>query len=316
MSEETVLTAFEASLAPVQQVATPETEAPPVEQSNAPQAEQTEKVETVEAKEEQEAQTIEIDPDEPLFEHEVEVDGKKTAQKLSLTELQKGYMREGDYTRKTQDLARQREELPKLVAKQAQELSESYGKRLSELSALVMKSVAADIQGKDLNTLANEDPFEYVRISNRQRQIQELLQTIQKEQDAESAKQADEKKKKSADDWQKSLEVLNRDIPGFGPDVVKRIIDTGKEHGFTQEEVAQLSDPRWIKLLHMASERKAAEVKRPEVEKKVALVTKVLKPGTTSQRPTALDEARKKLAKSGKADDALPIFEAMLSARR
>lgn len=320
MNEGQILGAFMASMPQAEepQIATPAKEAPSAEQTPAAEAVTTEETETkaeVKAEEQEQAeaaQTIEIDPEEPLFEHEVEEDGKKSTQKLSLKELQQGYMRQGDYQRKTQELARQRDELPKALSKHTQELSESYQKRLSELSALVMKSVAADIQGKDLNQLANEDPFEYIRISNRQRQINELLQTIQQEQESDKAKSGEEEKKKYAETWQRSLEILQRDIPNFGPDVVKRLIDTGKEYGFTQDEVGKLNDHRWIKLLHMASERKATETKRPEVEKKVALVTKVLKPGAPAHRPTAIEEARKKLSKSGKAIDALPIFEAAL----
>lgn len=288
--------------------ANPKPEAAQVEGADAPQQAE-EQVETKEEPEQQEdAQTIEIDPDEPLFEQEVEEEGKKVAQKLSLKELQQGYLRERDYRRKTQELARQREELPKLVAKQGQELSESYTKRLSELQAMVVKSVAADIHGKDLNQLATEDPFEYVRVSNRLRQIQELQQAIQKEQDTEASKRKEEEQKLKAERWQKSLEILNRDIPDFGPPVVKRLIDSAEEWGFTKDEVSQWDDHRLIKMLHALSDKKAVETKKPEVAKKVAVVTKVLKPGQPQSR-TAKDEAFAKFRKSGKAEDALPIFE-------
>lgn len=310
MDENQVLNAFEATMdAPETPAANP-TEAAQVEGADAPQEE--EKAQPEVKAEEQETETIEIDPEAPLFEQELEEDGKKVAQKLSLKELQQGYLRERDYRKKTQDLARQREELPKLVAKQGQELSESYTKRLSELQGLVLKAVAADIQGKDLNALATEDPFEYVRVSNRLRQIDELQQAIKKEQDAESAKKQEEEKRTSAEKWQRSLEILQKDIPDFGPTVVKRLIDTGEEWGFSKDEVSTWNDHRLIKMLHALSDKKAVETKRPEIEKKVAVVTKVMKPGQPTKSRSANDEAMAKLRKSGKREDAVDVFARFL----
>lgn len=310
MDENQVLDAFEASIGQAEATETPAAnpspEAAQVEGADAPQEEVKVEAEQEEA---QDVQTIEIDPDEPLFEQELEEEGKKVAQKLSLKELQSGYLRERDYRKKTQELARQRDELPKLVAKHGQELSESYTKRLSELQGLVLKTVAADVQGKDLNKLASEDPFEYVRISNQIRQIQELQQAIQKEQEAESAKQKEEEQKTSAEKWHKSLEILQKDIPEFGPPVVKRLIESAEEWGFTKEEVSGWNDHRLIKMLHALSDKKAVETKRPEVEKKVAVVTKVLKPGQPTKSRTAKDEAFARLRKSGKPEDAVSIFE-------
>src|SRR5690606_20155890 len=145
----------------------------------------------------------------------------------------------------------------------------------------------------------------YVRVSNRMRQLQELQQVIAKEQEAEAAKRKDEEQKAKAEQWQKSLEILQRDIPDFGPPVVKRLIDSAEEWGFSKEEVSGWADHRLIKMLHALSEKKAVETKRPEVEKKVAVVTKTVKPGTTTKQKSAVAEARQRLRKSGKPEDAI-----------
>lgn len=318
MDENQILNAFANSIGPSEAApAQPATDAV-VEGAEAPQeapeqkAESTEDAKAQEQQDAEDVETIEIDPDEPLFEQEIDDDGKKISQKLSLKELQQGYLRQKDYTKKTQEIAKQREEVPQLIAKQSKELTESYGKRLSELQALIVKSVAPEFQGKDLNKLADEDPFEYIRVSNRVRQIQELLQTVKTEQDAAEAKAKENEDKLKAERWQKSLEILNKDIPQFGPDVVRRLIDAGEEWGFTKDEVAQWDDHRLVKMLHALSEKKSIESKRPEVEKKVAVVTKIVKPGTQVRRNDALSEARSKLRKSGRPEDALPIFESFV----
>ena len=316
--EERVVSAFmQADAEPVSQQANPAPGAAEVKGAEAPQAEQPEQqqpeVEAAAEEQPAEVETIEIDPDEPLFEQEIPDDtGKKVAQKLSLKELQQGYLRERDYRKKTQELARQREELPKVLAKQAQEVTQSYTKRLAELQGVVLKTVAEELAGKDLNKLATEDPFEYVRVSNRARQLNELLQTIKGETEAAARQREEQEKKAAAEKWAKSREILERDIPDFGPSVAKRLMDVAVEFGFTREEAAELNDHRIIKMAHALAERKTVESKRPEVEKKVAVVTKTLKPGQPTKPSNKLQEARQKLRKSGKPEDALSIFEAML----
>jgi len=310
-AEDTAVAAFMADMPDEPQTpANPPKEAQAVEQAEAPQEEQVE-AKAQPQEQQEEVETIEIDPEAPLFEQELEEDGKKVAQKLSLKELQQGYLRERDYRKKTMELARQREELPKLVAKQGQELSESYSKRLGELQGLVVKSVAAELSNVDLNKLATEDPFEYVRISNRARQVQELLQVVQKEQEAAAKTKQEEEQKVSAQQWQKSLEILSRDIPDFGPTVVKRLIDASEEWGFSKDEVAGWTDHRLVKMLHALTDKKSVEEKRPVVEKKVAVVTKTLKPGSPQTR-TPLAEAKAKLRKSGKPEDAISVFESFV----
>lgn len=312
--EEKVINAFMGDLTPQSdtQQANPETEAPEQAETEAPQAEKSEADKEAKAESSDDVQTIEIDPDEPLFEQEIEEDGKKVPQKLSLKELQQGYLRQRDYTKKTQELARQREELPKHIAKQSQELSSSYEKRLSELQGLVVKTVAAELADKDLNKLATEDPFEYVRVSNRARQLNELLQEIRKEQEGETSKRKEEEQKTARQKWSESLEILKRDIPDFGEPVVKRLLAAGEEWGFSKDEVAGWTDHRVIKMLHALTDKKAVETKRPEVEKKVAVVTKTLKPGQPPKNVSKMQEAKAKLRKSGKPEDALAIFEASM----
>ena len=264
---------------------------------------------------EEETQTLEIDPDEPLFEQEVVDGGKKSTQKLSLKELQAGYLRQRDYTQKTQELAKQRDELPRAYAKHAQDISESYTKRLSELQQLAMKTVAAELAGVDWERLATDDPLGYPAKFERRVKLEKLLQTIQAEQKDAEARVSQEQTKTKAEKWQKSLEILHREIPDFGPDVAKRLVESGKEWGFEPDEVAQWDDHRIIKMLHALSDKKAIESKKPEVEKKVALVTKTLKPGAKSAARPKFSEDMARFKKSGKLEDGYSAFDAILNRR-
>lgn len=290
---------------------------PEPEQQQQPETAAEQPAETQEAEpkaevSEEEPQTIEIDPDEPLFEQEINDGGKKSTQKLSLKELQSGYLRQRDYTKKTQDLARQRDEYAKALAKQSQDVSESYSKRLSELQQLAMKTVAAELAGVDWERLAADDPLGYPAKFERRVKLEKLLQTIQSEMKEADERASQEKNKTKAERWQKSLEILNRDIPDFGPDVARRLVDAGKEWGFEPDEVAQWDDHRLIKMLHALSDKKVAESKKPEVEKKVALVTKTLKPGAKTANRPKFNEDMAKLRKTGRPEDALAVFDALV----
>ena len=311
MDENQVLNAFEGALG---QAEAPEatdsresqTEAR-VEGADAPQAEVTEQPE-VKAEEQEQTETIEIDPEAPLFEQEVEEeDGKKSVQKLSLKELQRSFLTDREIRKAKQDIARQKDELPKLVHKQVSDVRESYTKRLSELHAVVTKVAARELEGVDFVALAKEDPWRYAELRERREQLNELLQSVQKEREAEDAKRKEEEQKAKAERWQKSAEILQKDIPEFSPTVVRRLIESGEDWGFTKDEVAGWDDHRFIKMLHALSEKKAVETKRPQVEKRVAVVTKVVKPGQPA-KPRA-DEAMTRLRKSGKREDAVDVFE-------
>lgn len=285
------------------------TENAQVEGQDAPEQEQSQ---APDPQDSAETETIEIDPDEPLFEQEIEEAGQKKKQKLSLKELQQGYLRQADYTRKTQELAKQRDELPKVTAKQVQELGDAYAKRLSELNAFVSKVFAPELQNVDWNRLSTEDPFEYIKLQNRRQQVVEMIDLVKKEQDAASTKLAQEQQSKKASEWQKSLEVLTKDIPNFGPEIVKGLVETGRSYGFTDEDMAEWRDHRLLKMVYDIGNRKQIESKRPEVEKKVAVVTKILKPGAKQASRSSYDQARQQLRKTGKPADALPVFEAMV----
>ena len=55
-----------------------------------------------------------------------------------------------------------------------------------------------------------------------------------------------------------------------------------------------------------------AQTQKAPTAKKIALVPKVLKPGSKQPAKDPLNEARKKLAKSHRPEDALPFFEALV----
>lgn len=311
MTEEQIMDAF-AKDVPVNSSEPPAEAKQPEEASQEPQVEGQEPEETQAAPEEPEEATIEIDPDEPLFEQELtDKEGRKKKEKLSLKELQRGYLAQAETTRRFQEAARIRTEAQEAVRKAEQQATEQSVKRLSELQDFILQAAAPELKNVNWDKLASEDAFEYVRLSNRAKQINDALQVIRAEKAKLEEAQKSEKQKARLERLAKSDETLRSE--GFSDETMSRFIKQAEDSGFTKEELQDF-DHRFFRLAHKAAlyddlQAKQAGEKKI-VEKKVSVVPKVLKPGPKPKPTTAADEAMQKVKKTGKMTDALPIFEA------
>lgn len=321
MSEEQILSAFEQSVPGDSEVVAEERpqQAQQTQQESAQteasldQAEQQSEIEATASDEQQEeTATIEIDPDEPLFEQEVVENGSKTTQKLSLKELQQGYLRQADYTRKSQEVAKARAEVQEQVRQAQQQAAGQFAQRLEQLQSALVKTIAPELANVDWNKLANEDAFEYVRLSNRAKEINDVLQQIETDKTAANEVSKQEQEQKNAQVWQQSLEVLQRDIPDWGAPVAQRLSKAAQDVGFDANEVASWNDHRIIKLAYKAAMYDDQQAKVAPSAKKIAIAPRVLKPSAKQPAKSTVTEAQNRLAKSGRPEDALPIFEAML----
>lgn len=255
-------------------------------------------------------ETIEIDPDEPLFEQVLDVDGKKEAKKLSLKELQQGYLRQQDYTRKTQDLAKQRAQTQHETLQVKQEASKQYGEKLEVFQSLLTKTLASEVQGVDWNKLADEDPGQYVRLSNRVNQVNQLIQSIDGELKQAKSKEEQQKIETKQAKWRETVDVLQRDVPDWGTPLVEKLLLTGKNvYGVKAEE---FDDAGMIKMLHDAMKYRDLAEKKVDVSKKIALVPKVMKPGAKKAAVDPSKQVFETVRKTGRAEDALPFFENLL----
>lgn len=259
---------------------------------------------------------IELDPEAELFELELDVDGKKEAKRLSLSELQKGYLRQQDYTRKTQEVARARAEAEAAVQQQIQQAQQAYQQQLMVVRQALIAQAAPELQNVDWNKLANEDPAEFVRLSAKAQQVQTSLQAVDAEMRQHAQQRQQHMQQALAQVVQESVQVLRNDIPEWSDTKYRDLMKAGiDEYGFTQEEIGNVYDARVIKMLHDAAQWRQLQKAKPAVEKKLVTVPKVLKPGTQNQQVNpaqkGLQEANTRLRKSGKPDD----FAALLLAK-
>ena len=310
---------FESFLTPSEQ---PENEIE--EQASEELVNQDEVIEDNESYEEElEADVYEDEPQEDQVEEEeseqpqlytIKVDGEDT--EVTLEELQNGYSRQRDYTRKTQELAQQR----KAIEAKYQEVSQKDA-IYSQLLPKMESTLKGELENEpDWNALYEADPIAYVREKDVWNEKKQKLQAVQ----AESQRLKQESNVVQQQKLQKFLQYgqqqLLEQIPEWQDNEKASkekmaIRDYGVNVlGYTPQEMDSVYDYRVLLGLRNAwlqhKTQQATKVK--PTEKKAAART--ARPGTSNvpKTTTPVKRARQKLAKTGKVQDAAKLFEQLL----
>ena len=261
----------------------------------------------------QEDQVEEEESEQPQL-YTIKVDGEDT--QVTLEELQNGYSRQRDYTRKTQELAQQR----KAIEAQQQEVSQKdaiYSQLLPRMEATLKGELENE---PDWNALYEADPIAYVREKDIWNEKKQKLQAVQAEaQRVQQESQVEQQKKlqqfveygnkqllDQIPEWQDN-EVASKEkmsIRDYGVNVL----------GYTPQEMDSVYDYRVLLGLRNAwlqhKTQQATKVK--PTEKKAAART--ARPGTSNvpKSTTPVKKAKQRLAKTGKVQDAAKLFEQII----
>lgn len=185
---------------------------------------------------------------------EIDHEGEKYKLPKKLAEEWKnGRLRQQDYTVKTQDLAKQRTEFEaaqqEFVARQ--QFQQQHIQAVAKVMAIDER--LEQFQKLDWNALTDADPVQALKLDRQMRELQQQrAQQIDGLQQSQ-AKLTFEQQQATARRQQEAREELSKDIPGFGTaEVQKQLLEVGKAAGYKQEELANVQDPRAVKLLHKA----------------------------------------------------------------
>ena len=232
------------------------------------------------------------DQPEPV---EIELDGKTY---LVHPDLQESFLKNADYTQKTQQIAEHRKALDaafqgQALAEQAHQeqmaiqgaLADEYG----QLSAI--EAQLASYERVNWPQIRENDPDRYQLHRDHQSDLREqrnqLGQAIQqKAGEVQLARQ-----QQQAEMAQHCNAVLAQTIPGWGVEAYGECIDYGRNSGFGDQELSSVVDPRMIAVLHKAAQ---ADKLQKEVSDLKALVegrkkratktTKTVKPLTKTPK--------------------------------
>jgi len=263
----------------------------------------------------------EIDDEEQLEAEEeqgqptyrVRIDGEEV--EVTLEELQSGYSRQQDYTRKTQELANQR----KYIEQQAREIEEKnaiYSQLLPKLETQLRGELARE---PDWNALYEDDPIAYVRekqiwdekkaqlqaVNAEQQRLQQEAFEQQQQQLQQLVTYSQQKLLEIIPEWQNE-EVATQEKSAIRDYAIKNL-------GYTQEEINQIYDYRALLGLRNAwlNDKTVKATKKKPLEKAKA---RVARPGTTNRVKSIapVKKAKQRLAKTGKTSDAAKVFEQIL----
>tara|TARA_R100001440_G_scaffold10455_2_gene19051 strand:- start:4482 stop:5486 length:1005 start_codon:yes stop_codon:yes gene_type:complete len=261
----------------------------------------------------QEDQVEEEESEQPQL-YTIKVDGEDT--QVTLEELQNGYSRQRDYTRKTQELAQQR----KAIEAKEQEVSQKdaiYSQLLPRMEATLKGELENE---PDWNALYEADPIAYVREKDVWNEKKQKLQAVQAEAQRVQQESQVEQQKKLQQFVEYGNQQLLDQIPEWQDnDVASKekmaIRDYGVSVlGYTPQEMDSVYDYRVLLGLRNAwlqhKTQQATKVK--PTEKKAAART--ARPGTSNvpKSTTPVKKAKQRLAKTGKVQDAAKLFEQII----
>jgi len=247
----------------------------------------------------------------------IKVDGKDV--EVTLDELQAGYSRQADYTRKSQVLAEQRKQADEELAATQQE-RQRYLSQLEQFNTQA-DSKLDELKSTDWTRLKEEDPTEYMLKRDQYRELQENKRTVEEEQKNLQYKTQQEQQAKWQEELGRQQEIMAQRLPEWndptkGAKLKQDIKSFAVKTGFTEQEVDSLIDARSVDVLHKAmlyDNLLAAKISN----KKAKVVPKVTRPGSPATKGEISSDKvkaqRARLKKSGRVKDATSVIESLMN---
>lgn len=248
--------------------------------------------------------------DEPRY--TIKVDGKDV--EVPLSELKAGYSRQSDYTRKTQALAKEREEFQPHVEAVRQERAQ-YAHLLGILEQQVKAGTPESFDMKRFD----EDPIEAPKEYALWQANQARLAAIKSEQERIEAAQQAEREEQTKVWLQGEKAKLMDKVPTWrDPEKAKTEYAAIREHaikvlGFDDKDMDQALDHRLLVTLRKAWQFDQLMAKSKNT-KPVVPKAKTATPGNAQppRKGTDLARSKQRLAKTGTVKDAAGVIRQLL----
>ncbi|MDA5636552.1 MULTISPECIES: hypothetical protein [Agrobacterium] len=249
-----------------------------------------ENVELPEVDEAVEAPETEETPEEQFF----DIDGNQ----VSLSEIRSSYMRQADYTKKTQEIAEQR----KFYQENQRDVNSLRSEALAGIEAL-KQQVSIEfrqMEYPDFDWLSENDPAEYVRQKAQWERREYAVRQIYEAETALKQKAAAYEEEQRQIAIQESSNRFFEKYPDLKDknkadevfsDITGLLLDTG----FNEQEIKSIADFRIIDLLYRVVQAEKAQKAIPQVVEKIA--KKPVISAKENSRKTAADYDRQSFEK-------------------
>lgn len=224
---------------------------------------------------------------------EIEHDGEKYKIPKALKDA---FLRQQDYTQKTQSVAEQRKEVEarQIELQQREQVQQQNIAEYAQAFALdeQLKQYAAI----DWNALIDSDPVQAMKLDRQMKDLQQRRDAVVASVTEKQRAQQFEQQQATAKQLESGRAVLEREIKGWSPEVAKQLNSYGQEIGFTAQELAQVSNPKAVILLHKAMQfdqlmKKQAATKAPPAPQEKPVTRITASKGTAVKDPSKMSDA-------------------------
>jgi len=279
-------------------------------------SEDEEEFEDDESEDKDESEEPDEDEEEELY--SVRVDGEE--HEVTFDELLKGYSRQSDYTKKTQEVATEKREMESLRDQYSSEVSQIQAERQQYMEALtniIQNSNMDQFTNVDWNSLKENDPIEYVTKREEYREAQEKIQGLQQQHAQAAQRQTSESQLEHQRSLREEYSKLTEALPEWTDDEYRNkttasLRSYATNNGFTPDELNSLVDHRSILVLMKAQKYdalKSADIKSKKVKNKPTMA-RAGSPKRKAEKSKGKRTAQmKRLQATGHVDDSVSLFE-------
>ena len=221
---------------------------------------------------------------------------------MPVAELKNGYLRQSDFTRKTQEVANERKTVQADV------------ERMQRITTAFVDHLTALVPDPPSPSLAMTDPAKYVSQKAQHEaamgQVQKLIEmgSVSKEVGAAMSGAANQRQIQEAN--ARLVEMFPEAASGKGREAFfNGVQSAANDLGFSNDDLTAVRDPRVFALAHWAAKGMAAEKAKAAAKAKVAAAPPATprKPGQGARQANGNAEAMRRLTRSGSIHDAVKI---------
>lgn len=283
---------------------------------------------------EQESEEIDLDTvddeqeddtdEETTDEDNVKSDDKTTVDvngnTVTLKELKNGYLRQADYTRKSQELAEHKRQYQLQQYDGAQirgELAQSLDGIMQQVAA-----VFPMMQEPDWAYLAENDPAEYVREKEMWAKRESAIRQVHEAQNVVNQKNAEYANAVKREAYKKAHDDLKQAYPDQFGDKAKakttldQVTNWLSDSGFSMDEINSVSDAKIIITAYKAMLYDQIQNKVPTAVAKIERKPALTMPGSSLGKTSSADQSFKRdlnrLKHTGSLNDAASVISRLL----
>jgi hypothetical protein len=218
-------------------------------------------------------------------------DGSDETLELTPDEIASSYMRQKDYTKKTQALSEREGQAVQFLKTKHDEIRNQYTQQ-AEFYKQAVTQMAGIRSESEMSQLAQTDPAAWVAENQRQQSIRSFLntldQSIQGERQRAQAETEHMTRQRIAQMTERAWNELSKEK--IDKPILTRIYaDVTKTYGYTAEELGSVYDPRLVKMMRDATAYQALKNKAPEVTRKANEAPRM----PTARQATPADERKR-----------------------